>query len=140
MEIIIRAGAERVDPARKLTRRAEIADQDVAAETALLLGGSHYTPRRVERAARSEAPHEDPVRGEDIDEAEARSRDHVIPLGVLLGVGYEQIVVDVGNAERREAGRNVRIAKVSVELCRRELGVVGLDGASREIGREQEIA
>src|ERR1700692_213648 len=61
------------------------------------------------------------VRIEHIDEPHSRSRDVVMPQSVLLRIGDKQIAVDIRNAERRIAGRNLGVYEAAVGGRRSEL-------------------
>src|SRR6266849_1510431 len=131
---------EGVDPAV-----AEIADQDVAAEAAEGEGGARHGPGRIEVPVAGEAPQQVAVGVEHIDEAAARAGDVVVLLRVLLGIGHEEIAVEVLDAERREARGDHRIGEAAVgrgagEGAAGGVGAVDLDRAGAEIGREQEHA
>src|SRR6516165_12603426 len=105
----IPVGVEHVDPAV-----TEIADEDVAAEPAKGLGCPCDAPGRVQSTARGEAPEQMAFGVEDIDKAAALAGVVVVLCRVLLGVGHEQIAIDVLDAERSIAERDIRIGKVSV--------------------------
>src|SRR5215469_2820853 len=62
--------------------------------------------------------------------------DHRIVLrGVLLRIGYEQVIVDALDAERRIAGLHARIAEPSRHRHRAEAAVEHVDFPCAEIGR-----
>src|ERR1700726_2774829 len=93
---------EYIDPAV-----AEIAHQDIPAEAAKGRRGLRNAPRRVQRAMRGKAPDQMAVGIEDIDKAVALTGDIDILCRVLLGVGHKQIAIDILDAERGKAGRDV---------------------------------
>jgi hypothetical protein len=134
------AVVERVDPPGKLAGIAEIADQDVAAEPAEAGGRASDAPGRVEDAAGSEAPQQLAVGAEYVDEAVARASDDVVLVGILPCVGHEQVAIDIGDAERREARGYPWIGKGVVERRQLEIDVIGFDGAGAEVGGKQEVA
>jgi hypothetical protein len=90
---------------------AEISDQDLSAVLAKGERRPRHAPGRVEGSAAGEAPQQIAIGVENIDKAVARTRDVIVFWSVLLGVGDEQIAVDVLNAERRIPLGDVGIGK-----------------------------
>src|SRR6202035_2745067 len=78
-------------------------------------GGPRHSPRRIERPAAGEASQQMAVGVEDIDKAVTRTGYIVMLFCILLGIADEEIAIDVLDAERREAGRNVRIRESVVD-------------------------
>ena len=101
---------------------AEVADEDVAAEAAKGEGRPHDSPGRIQLAAGGEAPEQMTIRVEDVDKAVARAGDVVMFLRVLLGIGHEQVAIDVLYAEWRVAGRDRRILEAPAGGCRNVMG------------------
>jgi hypothetical protein len=51
---------------------------------------------------------------EHVDKAVARTRHVVMLLRILLRISHEELAIDVLDAKRREAGRDIRIREASV--------------------------
>jgi hypothetical protein len=64
----------------------------------------------------------------------------VMLLRVLLGVGDEQIAIDILDVERREASRDTRIDKASIGGRRLVVVVKNIDRAASEIGGVDKVA
>lgn len=89
---------------------AEIADEQGARQVSELpVRRKRQAPGRVERAARGEALDEVAVCIKDADETVAWTRDIVVRVTVLLGVGDVDETVDVPDPEKRVAARNTGI-------------------------------
>ncbi len=70
---------------------------------------------RIQRSAAGETPQQISIGIEDVDKAVARTSYVVMLCRVLLGVGDEEIAIDVLNAEGRKTGRDVRVSEVTVD-------------------------
>src|SRR5882762_11664076 len=112
-----------VDPAV-----AEVADEDVAAESAEGIRRTRDAPRRIERPATDQAPQQMAVGIEHIDKAVTLACHVVVLFSVLLRVSDEEIAIDVRYAEGRVACRDPRILEIAVGCCRCE-EAVGSRGA-----------
>src|SRR6202790_3083429 len=82
------------------------------------------------------------VRIENIDEPHATSRDVVVPRSVLLRIGDKQIAVNIRNAKRRIAGRNLGVYEAAVggrrsELAGRTVRTEHIDFTGTKVGREK---
>src|SRR6516162_2655957 len=126
---------ERIDPSV-----AEIPDENVAAESSESIGCARNAPRRIQRPTGSEALEQIPASVKHVDKAVARPRDVVMLCCVLLRVGDEQIAVDVLNAERRKAWRNLRIGKSAIRGALGISVIKHVDRTGAEIGRKEEDA
>ena len=82
------------------------------------------------------------VRIEHDDHSQSVPGDVVLAVLVLLGVGHEQIAVDVLNAERREMARNIRL-ELALQLALRDRvlvqGIEHVDLAVVEVGGVQKV-
>src|SRR5262249_28873395 len=124
---------------------AEVADQDLAAEAAKRKRRPGHAPGRVQRAAAGEAAQQVSVGVEDVDEAVPRARDVVVLSAVLFGVTHEQVTVDVRDAKRGVAWRQVGIEEAAVRGCRGKetvasRGAEDIDRPRVKVGRKQEGA
>ena len=135
-----RAQVERVDPAI-----AEVADQQVVAEAPEARRRQRDAPRRVQRPTAGEVANQAAVRIEHDDHSQSvpsRARRRRPRVLVLLGVGHEQIAVDVLNAERREMARNIRL-ELALQLALRDRvlvqGIEHVDLAVVEVGGVQQV-
>src|SRR6516162_1389405 len=123
----------------------EIADEDLAAEPAEGKGGTRHAPRRIEWPAAGEAPQQVAVGIEDVDKTMAGTLNVVMLFRVLQRVSDEEIAVDTLNAERRIAGRYIRIDESPIG-CREgklAVGAVGAEHIDRpgiKVGRKEEKA
>src|ERR1700739_24667 len=81
-----------------------------------------------------------PVGVEYIDKAVARTGDIGLLCRVLLRISYEEIAVDVFDAERREPGRDSGIRKAAISSHRLIVIVEHIDRSGPKVGREQEHA
>ena len=81
---------EGVDPAI-----AEIADQELVADSPEVARCQGDAPWRVQRASRRDPLEQIAAGVEDVDEAAAPARGVVVLVGVLLGVGDEQELCEV---------------------------------------------
>src|SRR6266545_358853 len=88
---------------------AEVAHEEVAAKPAEARRRERQPPRRVQLTTAGDAPEEGAARVEPVDEAQALPGDLVLCLGILLGVGQEDLSTDVLDSERREPVGDSRI-------------------------------
>lgn len=77
------------------------------------------------------------IQVEDIDEAIAWPRDVIVALRILFRISHEQLVVDVANAEWREAAGDAAICE---RFHKVKLQVVHFDRAIAEVGRINKVA
>src|SRR6516165_1663626 len=81
-----------------------------------------------------------PVGVEYIDQAVARTADIVMPRRVLLRIGYQEIAVDVFDAERRETWRDSGIRKAAASCRQLIVMIEDIDRSGPKVSREQEHA
>src|SRR6516162_6041190 len=81
-----------------------------------------------------------PVGVEYVDKAVAWAGDIVMLCRVLLRIGYEEIAVDVFDAERREPGRDSGIRKAATRSHQLIVMVEDIDRSGPKVRREQEHA
>src|ERR1700726_4105948 len=115
----------------------EVADQDVAAESAEGRGGRGPRPGGVHPPLAEEPLEEAAVGIEDVDESVARAGEVVMLVRLLLGEGDKELAADVVDPERRKTSRDARIGEALDQV---EAAVEHLDGAESEVGRVQEGA
>src|SRR5690349_10601651 len=90
---------------------AEIADQEIAGETAEPVRGDGESPGRVERTMRRDALDQVAVEVELVDEAMAEAPHVVRALRVADREGDEEMTVERLHVERRVSVRHVRIGE-----------------------------
>src|SRR5215472_13015774 len=81
-----------------------------------------------------------PVGVEYIDKAVAPTGDIGLLSRVLLRIGYEEIAVDVFDAERREPGRDSGIRKAAASSHQLIVMAEDIDRSGPKVCREQEHA
>src|SRR5262249_38762373 len=86
---------------------AEIADEDIAAESTKGERSPRNTPRRIQWSAAREALEQISIGVVDVDEAIARTSYVVVLFRVLEGIGDEEIAVDVLDPERGKTSREI---------------------------------
>src|SRR6266700_1721213 len=89
---------------------------------------------------RCEPAHQIAFGGEHIDESVARSRDVVLLVLILLGIGDEEEALEGLNVEGREARRDTRIEEGPRYRRWTEVAVEDVDRASVEVSRVEEVA
>src|SRR5215471_1978582 len=126
---------------------AEIANEDIATETAKGERCSRDAPWRIQPPTAGEAPQQMTVGVENVDKAIARARHIVVFFLVLLCIGDKEITVDVLDAERGEPNWNVRIREVAADLLRRRrpeagsaIGGEHIDRRGPEVRRKEKGA
>src|SRR5262249_13026337 len=87
----------------------EVAYQESAAEGAEAEGRDRETPRRIELALRDQMVNEITLEVVDVDVARARVRHVIMLVRVLRRVRDIEMSVNVGDVERTESARYVRI-------------------------------
>jgi hypothetical protein len=123
---------------------AEVANQDFAAEAAECKRCARDSPGRVERPSAGEAAQQVAVCIEYIDESVTVACNIVVLLIVLLRIGDEKVAIDVRDAKRRVAGRDVRVGEAAVRRRGREQAVRTaarpeyIDPTRAEVRRKQE--
>src|ERR1700733_8982620 len=103
---------EYVDPAV-----AEVADEDVAAESAEGIRGTRDAPRRIERPTTDEAPQQVAISIEHVDKPVSLAWHVVVLLRVLHRVRHEEIAIDIRYAERGVACRDPGVLEITVGRC-----------------------
>src|ERR1700694_4711730 len=103
---------EGVDPAV-----AEVAHEDVAAESAEGIGRACDAPRRIERPAADQASQQMSVGIEHIDKAAAGTGRIVVLVRFLFRISDEEIATEVRYAEGRVAGRDPRVLEIAIGRC-----------------------
>src|SRR6266436_4125321 len=113
----------------------EVADEDVAAESAEGIRRTRDTPRRIERPATDQPPQQMAVGIEHIDKAVTLACHVVVLVSVLLCISDEEIAIDVRDAEGRVAWRDPRILETAVGGCRRDepVGSRGAEHVDRAV-------
>src|SRR5580692_1146042 len=100
---------EYVDPAV-----AEVADQNVTAESAEGIRHTRDAPRRIERPAADQASQQMAISIEHVDKAVALAWHVVVLLRVLHRVRHEEIATDIRYAEGGVACRDPGVFEITV--------------------------
>jgi hypothetical protein len=122
---------------------AEIADEQVPAELAEVVGGERDAPGRVQLSSCGDAPEEVPIRIESADEAETLTGNIVVSILVLFRVGHEdlRLVADLNglNTERSKTILQLRIDEGPGLVDWSPIAVEHVDAAIVEIGSIEEF-